>query len=131
MKQGFNNEFTIDIDGYDLRHRTMLVNMGQFFFDSIHSEERLAFHENSYFLKFFVKFAKKEITKNKFERDHMGNIRIKDEALFQTIMCLFEGLTRKVPAFNFLRFVFAGPFNKLTLYQIEQDLERNAGKETS
>ena len=43
--------------GFDHAHSTALVNMGQFFWDAIHSEERLAFHENNNFVKFFSQFA--------------------------------------------------------------------------
>lgn len=102
----------------------MLVNMGQFFWESMHTEERLAFKETNHFLKFFAEFAKKEILPSKFAKNSLGYTYIKDEVLEKTILCIFEGLTRKMPAFNFLRFIFAGPFNKINMYQIEQDLIR-------
>lgn len=38
--------------GFDIAHSTMLVHMGQFFFDSIHAEERLTFKESGNFLRF-------------------------------------------------------------------------------
>jgi uncharacterized protein YbgA (DUF1722 family) len=42
--------------GYDLAHSTMLVHLGSYFFDSIHSEERTAFSEKNSFMRFFYKF---------------------------------------------------------------------------
>jgi len=59
-----------------LRNRTLLVNMSQFLWDNIHTEERLAFHENNNFLRFFVKFAHKYMPKNKFAKDKIGNVVI-------------------------------------------------------
>lgn len=50
--------------------------MSQFFWDNIHTEERLAFHENSNFLRFFIKFAFKYMPKNKFTKDKIGNVVI-------------------------------------------------------
>ncbi len=94
----------------------MLVNLSQYFFDSIHSEERLTFCETSNFLKFFSKFALKYINVSQFEEDTLKNKRIKDKVLKRTLMCLFEGLTRKIPAFNYLRFIYSGPFNRINLY---------------
>jgi len=40
------------------------------------------------------------------------------------IVCLFEGVTRKIPSFNFLRFVYAEPFNPINMYQINLDMRR-------
>ncbi len=40
------------------------------------------------------------------------------------IMCMFEGVTRKIPSFNYLRFVYAGPFNRVNMYNMDQDLRR-------
>ena len=97
----------------------MLVYMSQFFWDSMHSEERLAFKETNNFSKFFLEFSKKEITTEKFGKNHLGYLEIKDKTLERTLMCIFEGLSRKMPAFNYLRFIFAGPFNKINLYTIE------------
>ena len=57
----------------------------------------------------------------------MDDVKIKDNALRETITCLFEGLTRKIPAFNYLRFVFQQPFNRINLFSIEQDLFKIAG----
>lgn len=84
----------------------MLVNLSQFLFDSVHSEERQAFNETNNFLRFFAQFAKQAITKEKLSRDPLNNLYISDTALKATINCLFEGLTRKIPAFNYLRFVY-------------------------
>jgi len=33
-----------------------------------------------------------------------------------------EGLTRKLPAFNFLKFIYAEPFSKINLFKIEEEL---------
>ena len=44
--------------GYDIGHKTLLVYLSQFFWDSMHSEERLAFKETNNFLKFFLEFSK-------------------------------------------------------------------------
>lgn len=35
--------------------------------------------------------------------------------LKRTLMCLFEGLTRKIAAFNYLRFIYSEPFSKVNL----------------
>lgn len=99
----------------------MLVNLSQFFFDSMHTEERLTFSETSNFLRFFSRFAQKHMTAASFEEDTLKCKRIKDKVLKRTVMCLFEGLTRKIPAFNYLRFIYSGPFNRINLYQMEMD----------
>ena len=52
--------------------------MSQFFWDNIHIEERLAFHEKSNFLSFFSKFALEYMSKNKFSSDEIGNVFICD-----------------------------------------------------
>ena len=102
----------------------MIVNMAQFFFDSVHKEERMAFHQTSHFMQFFYEFTRVHLTKDKFGVDYLGNICITDEALLKVILCLFEGMTRKIPAFNYLKFVFAGPFQRINLQQMESDLTR-------
>ena len=98
MEDGYKN-------GYDLAHTTALVHFGQFFFDSIHTDERNAFSEKNNFLRFFYHFAKC-FSQNKFGKDELNNLCIKDQALKDTIISMFEGITRKLPAFNFLKFVF-------------------------
>lgn len=105
--------------GFDIQHTTMIVNMAQFFFDSVHKEERMAFHQTSHFMQFFYEFTRVHLTTDKFGFDYLGNICIKDEALLKVILCLFEGMTRKIPAFNYLKFVFAGPFQRINLQQME------------
>lgn len=40
-------------------------------------------------------------------------------------MCFMEGLTRKLPAFNFLKFIYAEPFSKINLFKIEEELQKN------
>ena len=132
MKNGFvkqqpqeesKDDTTLD-HGFDIQHTTMIVNMAQFFFDSVHKEERMAFHQTSHFMQFFYEFTRVHLTKDKFGVDYLGNICIADEALLKVILCLFEGMTRKIPAFNYLKFVFAGPFQRINLQQMEQDLMR-------
>ena len=39
-------------------------------------------------------------------------------------MCLFEGLTRKAPAFTYLRFVYTGTFSKINMSSIDADLKK-------
>lgn len=56
MKQGYDEERT-GAPGYDIRHRTMLVNLSHLFLDNIHAEERLAFAETNNYLRFFSQFA--------------------------------------------------------------------------
>lgn len=102
--------------GFDLSHRTMLVNLTQFFFDNIYQDDRLAYAETNLFLRIFAKFARASISTDKFNRDSVGQVQFKDQALRQLIMCLFEGVTRKIPSFNYLRFVYAGPFNRVNMY---------------
>ena len=82
----------------------------------MHTEERLAFKETNHFLKFFAEFAAKEIVPEKFGKNSLKNTYIKDKVLGKTLMCIFEGLTRKMTALNYLRFIFAGPFDKISLY---------------
>jgi hypothetical protein len=53
MKQCYDEEWT-GAPGYDIRHRTMLVNLSHLFLDNIHAEERLAFAETNNYLKFFT-----------------------------------------------------------------------------
>ena len=62
----------------------------------------MAYHHTSNFLKFFSEFARVFITPDKFGRDWLGNVQIKDDALFRVIVCLFEGISRQIPAFNYL-----------------------------
>lgn len=115
---------------FDQTHSTLLVNLGQFFFDSIHTEDRLLYKETNNFLKFFKEFSKEHISADSFEKDpEMKTIRFKDKILEKTMMCMFEGLTRKIPAFNYLKFVYAGPFSKINLFSIEQDLINIYNKE--
>jgi hypothetical protein len=103
------------------------VNLGQFFFDNILTEDRLMYKETSSFLKFFKEFSKKYITTDKFEKnEELGCVNIKDPVLNKTLMCLFEGLTRKIPAFHFLKFIYAGPFSKMRMFDIENDICKNA-----
>lgn len=64
-------------------------------------------------------FAKKSIDKSKFEKNEMNNVVIKDDVLEATLVGLFEGLTRKIPAFNYLRYMYGGPFNRISLFSIE------------
>ncbi len=106
MEDGYDDQGIMDETGYDVAHSTALVNLGQFFWDSIHTEERLAFSENNNFIRFFSSFATQFIKKEHFYKDEMDNVKIRDNDLRETITCLFEGLTRKIPAFNYLRFVF-------------------------
>ena len=54
----------------------------------------------------------------------MNNVFIKDSALKQTLMCLFEGLTRKQPCFTYLRFVYSANFSKISMSQIDADLAK-------
>ena len=84
----------------------------------------MAYSENNIFLRIFLKFASSGISQDHFAKDSIGQVQFKSEALRQIIMCLFEGITRKIPAFNFLRFVFAGPFNRVNMYQMDQDIRR-------
>jgi hypothetical protein len=65
---------------------------------------------------------------DKFARDALNNVYIKDDALRDTLMCLFEGLTRKTPSFNYLRFVFSGTFTKISMFMINEDLDKINGK---
>jgi hypothetical protein len=41
-----------------------------------------------------------------FTKDSLRNVVMVDEGLKKTIMCLFEGLTRRMPAFNYLQCVY-------------------------
>jgi hypothetical protein len=50
MEDGYDDQGIMDETGFDVAHSTALVNLGQFFWDSIHTEERLAFNENSNFI---------------------------------------------------------------------------------
>jgi hypothetical protein len=43
-------------------------------------------------------------------------------------MCLFEGLTRRMPAFNFLQFAFQNACSKVDLFSIEQDIIKKINK---
>lgn len=76
----------------------------------------MAYSENNLFLRIFLKFAGSGISQEHFKKDSIGQVQFKSEALRQIVMCLFEGITRKIPSFNFLRFVFAGPFNRVNMY---------------
>lgn len=73
MRKGFTAQ-----SAYDLTHRSMLVNLSQFFFDNVHQEERLAYGETNNFLKFFLRLSKDLITVQAFEKDLMGNVVFKD-----------------------------------------------------
>jgi hypothetical protein len=59
----------------------------------------------------------------------MRNKIIKDAALKDTLICLFEGLTRKAPSFTYLRFVFTGTFSKINMSLIDADLSKINGIE--
>lgn len=62
---------------FDIAHSTFLVQLTQFFFDSIHAEERHTYHWTSHFLRFFMTFADECIHKNMFEKDELNNVRFK------------------------------------------------------
>lgn len=66
----------------------------------------MAFCEKNNFLRMFNKFADNELLPDRFEKDKLDQICIKNEALKQAIRCLMEGLTRKIPAINFLRYIY-------------------------
>ena len=101
--------------GLDLSHRTMLVNLTQFFFDNIYQDDRLAYAETNLFLRIFAKFAIASISTDKFYRDSIGQVQFTDKTLIQLIMCLFEGVTRKIPSLNYLRFIYTEPFSKVDM----------------
>ena len=61
----------------------------------------------------------------------MNNTRIRDDELRYVVQCLFEGLTLHMPAFNYLRFVNTGSFNKVNLFSMESDLQKKYDKEQS
>ena len=105
--------------GFDSSHSTALVNMSHLFWDPIHSDERLAFNENNSFVKFFYQFAQLAICSDNFYKDEMENIQFKEQNLKAAIMCLFEGLTKKLSAFNYVRFVFQVPFSWFNLFSVE------------
>jgi hypothetical protein len=56
MKQGCDEDLTGTL-GYDIWHRTILVNLSHLFLDNINAEERLAFAETNNYLRFFSQFA--------------------------------------------------------------------------
>ncbi len=49
----------------------------------------------------------------------MNDIILKEEALKETLMCLFEGLTRRLPSFHFIKFVFSSIINELKLHELK------------
>jgi hypothetical protein len=108
--------------GYDIRHTNLLVNFSHLLLDNIHAEERMAFAETNNFLRFFTQFASSYITVEQFGKNEMNNIFIKDNALKKTLMCLFEGLTRKTHCFTYLRFVYSVNFSKISMSSIDADL---------
>ena len=59
----------------------------------------------------------------KFGTDTIGNKVILDPQQAEVIKCLFEGLTQKVPAFNFLSFVFTGQIKSVNISTMKQDLQ--------
>ena len=81
----------------------------------------MAFSEKDNFLRVFAKFADIAVTPKDFEIDKVGQKSIKNKVLKEAICCLFEGLTRKIPAINFLRNVFTKVFSKLNIHNIERD----------
>jgi hypothetical protein len=80
----------------------------------------MAFSEKDNFLRVFNKFADTELLPDRFDKDKLDQLCIKNEALKQAIRCLMEGLTRKIPAINFLRHVYTQVFSRLCLHNIEQ-----------
>jgi hypothetical protein len=55
-------DFDEDSDScYDKTHSTFFVHLGQFFFDSLLSDDRLNYKESSLFLKFFREFCRESI----------------------------------------------------------------------
>jgi len=60
--------------GLDLSHKSMLVNLPQFFFDNIYQDDRMAYSETNYFLRIFMKFASTGINSDRFTRDSIGQV---------------------------------------------------------
>lgn len=53
----------------------------------------------------FRQFSFDHISQSDFELDEIGNRKYKNQNLKLVVQCLFEGLTRKIPAMNYLRYV--------------------------
>jgi len=70
----------------------------------------MAFSEKDNFLRVFNKFADIELLPDNFEKDLLGQVCIRNGPLKQAIQCLMEGLTRKIPAVNFLSHVYTEDF---------------------
>ena len=85
-----------------MAHRSFLVNWSQLFFDNLYLQHKMAFSEKDNFLRVFNKFADIELLPDNFEKDLLGQVCIRNGPLKQAIQCLMEGLTRKIPAVNFL-----------------------------
>jgi hypothetical protein len=58
------------------------------------------------------------MSKESFALDANGSLRFKSPALKKLVQCLLEGLTRKIPALNYLKFVFEEAFKKVNMQQI-------------
>jgi hypothetical protein len=75
MAEGSSQMSLYDGDNkvFDIAHSTFLVHLSQFFFDSIHSQERNCFAPTSNFLRFFMTFAQQCISPTQFYRDSLNN----------------------------------------------------------
>jgi len=70
----------------------------------------MAFAEKDNFLRMFSEFADIGLLPESFEKDSLDQVCLKNGPLKRAIQCLFEGLTRKIPAIHFLRHIYTEDF---------------------
>lgn len=82
------------------------INLTNLFYDDLYVEDRTCLSDESQFVSAFHQYAKTL----QFKRNAAGNVVIKMPGADKVVKILFEGLSRKISAVNFLRNTYTSTF---------------------